>query len=302
MNKTEKCMNRTRDGEIYRVTLVGFFVNMVLTAAKLAAAVVGRSGAMLADGIHSLSDFLTDFVVLICVRLSSKPQDADHDYGHGKYETLATVIIGLLLFAVAIGILWNSVVRIVGIYAGEDVPSPGVVALVAAAVSIVVKEALYQYTYRVGKRVGSSAVMANAWHHRSDAFSSVATLLGIGGAYFFGGKWTIFDPVAAIVVSVLIAKVAYDLVLPGIKELLEVSLPADVEKRIVDIAMSEREVQDIHDLKTRHIGKAVVIEFHMLLDSGMTVAYSHEITSRIEEKLKKEFGDDALIMIHVEPA
>ncbi len=294
--------SRDRKDEIYRVTVVGFLVNLLLTAAKFVAGIVGRSGAMVADGIHSLSDLLTDFVVLICVRLSSKPQDADHEYGHGKYETLATIIIGILLAVVAFGIFYKSIQDIIAIYNGAEPVSPGVIAVIAAGVSIVTKEVLYQYTYRVGKRVNSSAVMANAWHHRSDAFSSIATLFGIGGAYFLGGKWNILDPIAAIIVSALIVKVSYVLILPGVKELLEESLPADVEKKIVEIAMTEREVQNVHDLKTRHIGKSVVIEFHMLLDADMTVAYSHEITSRIEKKLLKEFGDDTLVMIHVEPA
>ena len=170
-----------------RVTWVGFFVNLVLTSAKLAAGIIGHSGAMIADAVHSFSDFATDIVVLASFRVVGKPADKDHDYGHGKYETLATAIIGVALLLVGAGIFWGGAAKIwASVVKGRHMAAPGYIALVAAVVSIVVKEWLYRYTVKVGRRINSQAVIANAWHHRSDAFSSIGTMLGIGGAILMG--------------------------------------------------------------------------------------------------------------------
>ncbi len=291
--------NRAR--RIYRVTAVGLAVNVALAAGKLAAGLAGRSGAMIADAVHSVSDFATDIVVLVCVRLSSRPRDEDHDYGHGKYETLASVLIGLALAAVAIGIFANSVGLIKRVVEGEQIPRPGLVAVIAAGVSIIVKEALYRYTVVEGRRLNSPAVVANAWHHRSDALSSVATLVGIGGARFLGGSWRILDPIAAIMVSALIVKVAYDLVVSGVNELVEHSLPASTEKEIIDIVTSDGNVSDPHNLKTRRIGQNIAVEVHIRLPHDMTVGQSHSITVGIERRLRERFGDGTQTIIHVEP-
>lgn len=291
--------NRAR--RIYRVTAVGLAVNVALAAGKLAAGLAGRSGAMIADAVHSVSDFATDIVVLVCVRLSSRPRDEDHDYGHGKYETLASVLIGLALAAVAIGIFANSVGLIKRVVEGEQIPRPGLVAVIAAGVSIIVKEALYRYTVVEGRRLNSPAVVANAWHHRSDALSSVATLVGIGGARFLGGSWRILDPIAAIMVSALIVKVAYDLVVSGVNELVEHSLPASTEKEILDIVTSDGNVSDPHNLKTRRIGQNIAVEVHIRLPHDMTVGQSHSITVGIERRLRERFGDGTQTIIHVEP-
>lgn len=198
---TERTLGREQ--AIYRVTWIGFAVNLVLSAGKLAAGIWGHSAAMVADAIHSVSDFATDLVVLLFVRVSAKPRDDDHDYGHGKYETLATLIIGVALAGVGIKLLWSGGTAIRDFTRGLLPTQPGVVALWAAVVSIVAKEALYRYTARVGRRVNSPSVVANAWHHRSDALSSVGTLVGIGCAYFLGGGWRLADPAAAIVVALL---------------------------------------------------------------------------------------------------
>ena len=291
--------NRAR--RIYRVTAVGLAVNVLLAAGKLAAGLAGRSGAMIADAVHSVSDFATDIVVLVCVRLSSRPRDEDHDYGHGKYETLASVLIGLALAAVAIGIFANSVGLIKRVVEGEQIPRPGLVAVIAAGVSIIVKEALYRYTVVEGRRLNSPAVVANAWHHRSDALSSVATLVGIGGARFLGGSWRILDPIAAIMVSALIVKVAYDLVVSGVNELVEHSLPASTEREILDIVTSDGNVSDPHNLKTRRIGQNIAVEVHIRLPHDMTVGQSHSITVGIERRLRERFGDGTQTIIHVEP-
>ncbi len=291
----------TREKEIYRVTLVGFVVNLILSAAKLAAGILGRSGAMVADAIHSFSDMATDIVVIVFARISSKPKDDGHDYGHGKYETLATIIISLALVAVGIGILSSSIGSIRTILEGGTLPRPGAVALVAAVVSIVAKEILYRYTVRVGRRIDSPSVIANAWHHRSDALSSLGTLAGIGCAYFLGEKWRIADPIAALLVAVFIFKIALDLIRTGLGELLEKSLPADVEQEILSIVTANPEIRSPHNLRTRRIGASIAIEVHVRVDGAMSVAHSHALTVDIEHRLRARFGAGTMIAIHVEP-
>ena len=277
------------------------FVNMVLFVFKLVAGIIGRSGAMIADAVHSASDFATDIVVLAFVRISAKPRDDDHDWGHGKYETLASLIIGVALFAVGVEILVDSAEKIAAVAAGEALPRPGVIAIIAAAVSIVVKEALYQYTVRVGRKLDSPSVIANAWHHRSDALSSIGALLGIGCAYFLGDKWRIADPIAAIVVAALIIKVAYDLCRTALAELLEKSLSREVEDEILAIISATPNVYKPHNLRTRRIGANIAIEVHIRVDGAMTVLDSHEISKDIERALRSRFGEGTAVAIHIEP-
>jgi len=290
-----------RTKQIYRVTLLGMFVNMTLFVFKLVAGIIGRSGAMIADAVHSASDFATDIVVLAFVRISAKPRDDDHDWGHGKYETLASLIIGVALFAVGVEILVDSAEKIGAVVAGKTLPRPGVVAMVAAVVSIVAKEALYQYTMRVGRKLDSPSVIANAWHHRSDALSSIGALLGIGCAYFLGEKWRIADPIAAIVVAALIIKVAYDLCRTALAELLEKSLSREVEDEILGIISATPNVYKPHNLRTRRIGANIAIEVHIRVDGSMTVHDSHEISRDIEQALRDRFGNQTAVAIHVEP-
>lgn len=291
----------TREKDIYKTTLWGSVVNFILLTLKFIAGFVGNSSAMIADAVHSLSDFITDIIVIVFVRISSKPQDEGHDYGHGKYETLATAIIGVILFFVGIGILINSTESIIDVYKGKELEAPSILALAAAAISILAKEILYQYTVLKGKRLNSKAVIANAWHHRSDAFSSVGTLIGIGGAMFLGAKWRVLDPIAAFVVSLFIVKVSVELVKPCVDELLEKSLPKDVEDKIIDIILSQPEVSSPHHLRTRHIGNNIAIEIHIRLDGSMSLKDAHDITKKIEISLKEEFGPDTHIGIHFEP-
>ena len=293
------CDADCRKREIYRVTFVGLVVNLVLSLLKLAAGVVGRSGAMVADAVHSFSDLATDIVVIAFARISAKPRDTDHDYGHGKYETLATIIISIALGVVGAGILVNSIRGIRTVIDGGLLPRPGAVALVAAVVSILVKEILYRYTVRVGRRIDSPSVVANAWHHRSDALSSLGTLLGIGCAFFLGDKWRIADPIAALIVSVFIFKIAFDLIRTGLGELLEQSLPEEVEKEILGIVAANPRVREPHNLRTRRIGAAIAIEVHVRMDGKMTVEESHELTVDIEQRLR--VGEGTMIAIHVEP-
>ena len=291
----------TREKEIYKVTIIGSIVNFVLLVFKFLAGIIGHSAAMVADAVHSLSDFVTDIVVIVFVRISGKPQDESHDYGHGKYETLATAIIGIVLFAVGVGILVNSVTGIVDAFNGKVLKAPSMLALIAAAVSIVFKEALYQYTVYKGKHLNPKAVVANAWHHRSDAFSSIGTLIGIAGAIFLGEKFRVLDPIAAFIVSVFIIKVAIDLVKPCIDELLEKSLPKEVEDRILSIVTAFPEVNQPHHLRTRRIGNNIAIELHIRMNGSMSLRQAHDITKSIETALKQEFGVNTHIGIHMEP-
>ena len=290
-----------RKRKIYRVTFVGFVVNLVLSIVKLIAGLVGRSGAMVADAVHSFSDLATDVVVIAFARISAKPRDPGHDYGHGKYETLATIIISLALAVVGAGILVDSIERIRIVLDGGLLLRPGVIALVAAVVSIIVKEILYRYTVRVGRQIQSPSVIANAWHHRSDALSSLGTLVGIGCAYFLGSKWRIADPVAALLVAVFIFKIAFDLIRNGLGELLEQSLPEDVEEEILHIVTANPEVREPHNLRTRRIGASIAIEVHVRMDGRMTVEHSHDLTVEIERRLRERFGEETMIAIHVEP-
>lgn len=277
------------------------FVNILLFVFKLVAGIVGRSGAMVADAVHSASDFVTDIVVLIFVRISAKPRDDDHKWGHGKYETLASLIIGVALFAVGVEILIDSAEKIVSVANGVELPRPGAIAIIAAGVSILFKELLYHYTVRVGIHTDSPSVVANAWHHRSDALSSIGALLGIGAAYFLGEKWRIADPIAAIVVAALVIKVAYDLCRTALADLLERSLPKDVEDEILSIISTTPKVSKPHNLRTRRIGSNIAIEVHIRVDGSMSVYESHEISRDIERALRAKFGEHTAVAIHIEP-
>lgn len=291
----------SREKEIYKVTIVGSIVNFLLLVFKFFAGIAGHSAAMLADAVHSLSDFITDIVVIVFVRIAGKPEDKGHDYGHGKYETLATAIIGLLLLCVGFGIFWNGASSIYTFLRGGQLESPGVVALVAALVSIVSKEILYQYTVIQGKKLNSQAVIANAWHHRSDALSSIGTAIGIGGAILLGDHWRVLDPVAAVVVSFFIMKVSVRLLIPCVDELLEKSLPEDVEKEIEQTVLSFPGVSQPHHLRTRRIGNYYAIELHVRMDGKITLEEAHSTATAIENKLKEMFGKGTHVGIHVEP-
>ena len=290
-----------REKSIYKVTWIGSIVNFLLLVFKFIAGFLGHSSALVADAVHSLSDFATDIIVIVFVKISGKPEDEDHRYGHGKYETLATALIGVALFAVGIGLLVSGATKVADVIKGVVLPAPSMIALVAAAVSIVAKEILYRYTVRVGKNLNSQAVVANAWHHRSDAFSSIGTLIGIGGAILLGEKWRILDPLAAIVVSAFIIKVAADLLKPCVDELLERSLPAETEKRILDIIASFPEVSSPHHLRTRRIGNHIAIEVHLRMDGKTSLEDAHTVATNVERQLKSEFGPDTHIGIHMEP-
>lgn len=291
----------TREKEIYRITIIGGMVNILLTALKFAAGVLGASAAMLADAVHSLSDLLTDFIVLVFVRIGSRPADSDHHYGHGKYETLATTLVGLSLLAAGGILLAGGIEKVYAVSQGATLALPGQIALWAALISIAAKEAVYQVTARIAKRLDAPVLKANAWHHRTDALSSVATAIGIGGALLLGGQWAVLDPIAAILVSLFIIITAAKLIHQSMQELLEKSLPRDVEDSIRDIVAEDNEMSELHNLRTRRVGNVISIEMHLRMPGDTTLTEAHRHTMLLEQRLRQRFGNSTLINIHLEP-
>lgn len=290
-----------REKEISRVTVWGAVCNLLLSCLKLVAGIVGRSSAMVADAVHSFSDLITDVIVLVMVRLSARGCDRDHDYGHGKYEPLATAAISVILLIVGAELMAGGIRKIKMILGGEEMPVPGFIALGAALLSIIVKEILYQWNSRVGKRLDSTAMVANAWHNRSDALSSIGSAIGIAGAIILGGKWIILDPIVACIISVVIIVVAVKMSYPAIRQLTDASLPDDVEDRIVSIIESVSGVGNVHELKTRRNGPDHIIAAHLVVTPQMTVKEAHDIMTEAEIRLKREFGPKTQVSLHVEP-
>ena len=294
-------MTTFREKKIYKVTAVGSVINVLLVIFKFVAGFWGKSSAMIADAVHSLSDLLTDLIIFLFVRTASKPIDHTHEYGHGKFETLATLIIGVILIAVGIGIMISGVEDCLRFFKGDRGEKPLMIALIAAILSIVLKEIAYRYTLSEGKKINSPVLVANAWHHRTDSFSSVATMAGVAGAMFLGKNGLILDPLAAILVSFYICKSGYDVVKPSIDELLEKSLPLETEKDIREIIKSVEGIEGVHNLKTRKIGNRIAVEAHAEMDGDITLEHAHEIASQAEKEIKKKYGQKTHVGIHMEP-
>ncbi len=292
---------KDREKKIFKVTLAGSAGNAILVVLKFVAGVISHSSAMIADAIHSLSDFITDIIVLIFVGISARPQDRSHDYGHGKFETLASMFISLALLAAAIGIIVSGALKFTSWLNGEDLSAPGSLALWVAILSIIIKELMFQYTARKGKELSSPALTANAWHHRSDALSSIAAAIGIGGAVIIGGRWTVLDPLASIVVGAMLVKVALKIMKPSLGELTDESLSEETEEEIMETISSFKDVSEPHNLRTRRIGNRIAIEAHIRMDGNMSLLQAHEITSEIEKKLKDRFGAQTIVTLHMEP-
>lgn len=291
----------TRERKIYNVTLIGSLGNVLLMAFKFVAGIIGHSSAMIADAIHSLSDFLTDVVVLVFVRISAKPQDESHDYGHGKFEAIASFLIGLALVCVAGGIIYAGGEKFVSWMKGVQLEAPTMLALWAALVSIGVKELLYHYTAHWGKKLESSVMVSNAWHHRSDSLSSIGSALGIGGAILLGDRWTVLDPLASIAVGLMLINIAIKLLKSNIGELTDSSLPAETENDIIRIIESFPDVREPHNLRTRRIGNRIAIEVHVVMDGEKSLNETHDRATAIEKKLREEFGKQTHVTVHMEP-
>ena len=292
---------KKREKEIYKVTLIGSAGNVLLVVFKFIAGILGNSAAMIADAVHSLSDLLTDLVVMVFVHLGAKPQDDSHDYGHGKFETLAALLIGLALAAAAIGIIVHGAQQLANWLKGETLTVPGTLALWAALLSIVIKELIYRYTIIRGRQLDSPAMIANAWHHRSDSLSSIGAALGIGGAIVLGDRWAVLDPLASIIVGAMLIKVSWELVRGSFSELTDHSLSREEVKEIEDIIRSFPDVSEPHHLRTRHIGNRIAIESHIRMDGSVSLQQAHDRATEIEKKLRERFGSETLVTLHMEP-
>lgn len=295
-------MAKNREQTITSVTLWGAVANLALTALKFVAGLIGRSSAMVADAVHSLSDLISDVVVIVMVKISSREQDKGHDYGHGKFETLATTFVAMMLIVVGAKLLVGGVEKIRTVLNGGELAVPGKIALWAALISIAVKEILFRWNSRVGRKVNSPAMVSNAWHHRTDALSSVGSALGIGGALLLGGKWVILDPIVCCAISIFIFVIAVQMALPALSELTEASLPEEMENKIVDLLMSVEGVENVHALKTRRNGPDIIVDAHIVVDPEMSVSEAHRLTEIGETRLREEYGDGTQISLHVEPS
>lgn len=285
-----------------QVTWLSVVVNTVLMGLKLLAGLWGHSSALVADALHSASDFATDFAVLIGMRLAQRPQDGDHPYGHGKYETLAAVLVGIALAAVGVAITFHAGHTILGAWVWDSYPQqPTLFALIAALVSIVIKELLYQLTIRVARETQNDALLANAWHHRSDALSSIGTAVGAGAAAFLGGAWVLLDALAAVVVGVILLKIAWEIVRDSLDKLMEQGMSAEENAQIYQLVHAVPGISEPHHLRSRRVGTVAVIELHFRVNPEMTVREGHELATQVERNLRSVFGQDAILTVHVEP-
>jgi len=291
----------TRSRQAVSITRAGLVVNVILTVIKYIAGFAGHSSAMVADATHSLSDLVTDVIVLLGFRVVDKPADKGHQYGHGKIETLTGAICGVLLLLAGIGIFYSGASKIGCFIRGTVIPRPGLVAFFAALVSVVSKEILFRYTRRVAERITSSALKAQAWHHRSDAMSSLAVLAGLGGAVFLGSEWVILDPLAALLVSFFIARIAFQILKETLNELIEGSLDGDAGTAIWELMSSTRGVYNVHNVRTRKIGHYFAVEAHVMVDRNLSLLEAHDISIAIEKKICSSYGKDTLVTIHTEP-
>jgi len=293
---------RTRTQEIYRVTLVGAVVNILLTLLKLFVGIFGRSSVLVADAVHSFSDFATDIIVILFVRIAGKPKDSDHRYGHGKYESIATLIVSLVLIGVGVGLFWSSARAIYSFYQGsESFAKPSIWAAVIAAISIGAKEWLFRYTKGVALKVKSDTVLANAWEHRSDAYTSFASLVGIGGAILLGEEWRVLDPIACAVVSFFVVKSGFQIALSPWREITEHSLPEAEQKRILEIIDEHTPNLHPHNLNTRSLGHSIAIEVDIYMPDLTPLQEAHAMATQVEEVLKSHFGGNSHVIVHVEP-
>lgn len=284
-----------------RVTFAGMVVNAMLIAVKLVGGILGGSVAMVADALHSLSDFISDIAVIIGLRFIAKPPDGDHAYGHGRIETAISLLMGIFIIIVGLGIFRSGLNGVIGHFRGAELEQPGVIALVMGIVSILSKEAMFQYTRHVARRIGSRSIEANAWHHRSDALSSVGTVLGIGGAIALGDRWTVLDPAAAVFVSILIMRVGYQIGWSAFRELSDESLSRDDRERVGEALRKVEGVIDFHYVRTRSLGRYVTVDAHVLVDPTLTVREGHAIAHAAENAIRDALGNAAFVTIHIEP-
>jgi cation diffusion facilitator family transporter len=285
-----------REQQVRKVTWIGLGLNLFLCALKFFAGFFGKSQALIADAIHSLSDTTSDITVIAGSYYWSQPPDEDHPYGHRRVETLVSIFIGIMLLAAGAGIGWEAITSL----RKSQGASPGWIALVAAFVSIVSKEIIYRWTAAAGKRVKSSALAANAWHHRTDAISSVPVLIAVGGALIFP-SWSFLDRVGAVVVSIFVLHAALKITWPAISELIDAGAPRDIQKRIADIACNIQGVYDIHKVRTRYISTSILVDMHIVVDGSISVREGHMIADEVEAQIINGIPIVLDAVIHVEP-
>lgn len=290
-----KTTNDNSYADAKRVTLVSVFINIILVVFKTIAGYLGNSSAMVADGIHSLSDFATDIVVIVGAKYSTMPEDETHPYGHGKIETFASLAIAIALFSVGAGILYNAIINTIH---GKELQIPKMITLIAALISIISKELLFRYTISVGKKHNMNSIIANAWHHRSDAYSSIAAMGGIIGA-MMGFK--ILDPIAAGLVAFLICKVGVDIGKESFMDLIDTAADKKICDCIEQIIKDTKEVENHHDLKTRKVGNKVIADLHIEINPSISVVDGHNIAEKLKAKIIESIKEVGDILIHIEP-
>jgi cation diffusion facilitator family transporter len=286
---------------IKRVTMISIISNVLLTASKFVIGILGHSSAMVADAAHSLSDCLTNVAIMISLKISNKPKDDSHHYGHGKVETLAAAFTGLVLIITAILIFYEGVNKVLSYYHGEILETPSNLTFIMAIFSVVLKEWMYKYTYAKNKDIQSNALSVVALDHRSDAFFSIGTVLGVGGAIFLGSKWVVLDPLTAVIFSLLIVKMGGSITYKSLNELMEASLDSKTHKCIEDTIASTEGVLGYHELKTRKIGNDVALDVHIEVDNKLTIVQAHDIATTVEFRLQEMCGYNGQFSIHAEP-
>lgn len=284
-----------------KITIISFITNCLLSAGKLVVGFLGNSGALIADGIHSLSDLITDIIVFVSIKITQKPADEKHNYGHGKVEIVATVLVSIALFIAGFSIGKSGITDLIGFFKGDAAQSPAFMVVVVAAISLIVKEILFRYTMKTGKEIGSEVLIANAWHQRSDALSSLGVLIGAGGAWLLGDSFAFLDSVAQIIVSLFIFKAAYHILIPNLGQLADEAIDKDELDQIIKMLEANTNILDYHHLRTRHIGSMHAVELHILVNPELNVSDAHDISSIIECEIQGILGYDCFVSIHIEP-
>lgn len=290
-----------RSVDLIGITLIGAAVNIMLAVGKIVGGIIAFSTALIADGVHSLSDLTTDAIVVLGVKAARRPPDENHTFGHWRYETISALFVGLFLVAAGVTIGWQGFERIRYVLGGGAVPPPRRLAVLIAAISILSKEILFRATRRVGQKRESTAIVANAWHHRSDALSSVASFFGISGAIIFGDRWVMLDPLTAIIVAALIVFVGVRTGIEALREMSDYSLTEDECNDLLKIVADVPGVSDPHNLKTRRLGPIVAIEIHFRVRGAMTVRDGHVRATEVERRIRERFGPETRVITHVEP-
>ena len=284
-----------------RVTVIGIILNIILTIVQLVAGVLGNSAALIADSVHTLSDMLTDFVVMFSIRISAKPEDESHNFGHKKIETLASVIVGIALFFAGLMILYTGAVKIFDYIQGTPLEKPALATFYVALITVIAKELLYRYTHHVAKKLNNDMIEVNAWHHRSDAFSSVGVAGGIGVAILLGDRWILIDPIVAACLAFYLIYIAVKIIYNSLNELMEASLKPEINDEIRMIVVGCSDVLNLHSLKTRKLGSSKAMDMHIMVDENLTVKEAADIQKDVEKRLKDRFGFDTYVIIKVEP-